>query len=137
MEADQHEEHSRRYPIPRVKPDRSGRIAAETLNFFAIHPGPHTAREVLKDPAVGSRPLADRGEKGIRMNLLHYARQGLLSRERTGREYRYELTKSGGKRLIYLWDRLGLTDPSRATTLEAREEMKRRLMIVDSLLEER
>lgn len=131
------EKKRRRYPIPRVKPDRSGRIAAETLQYFVAHPGPHTATEVLRDRVVGKRPLADGGEKGIRMNLLHYSRQGLLRRERKGREYRYQITKSGENRLIFLWDRMGLTDPSKAASIEAREEMRRRLAIVDSILAER
>ena len=125
----------RRYPFPWVKPDRSGMVATQTLEYFVHHPTSHTASELLRDPVLGNMLAADGGDKAIRMRLLHYTRQGLLAREWESGEYRYRITRSGENRLIFLWDQAGLLDPEKADSEAAKEQMKLRLKTQDSILE--
>lgn len=128
------EKTERRYPFPYVKPDRSGRVAARTLEYFVSHPASHTATELLRDPVLGNMLAKDGGDKALRVRLLRYTRQGLFSREWESGEYQYRITRSGEKRLIYLWERIGLLDPAKADSEAARAEMDLRLQTVESIL---
>lgn len=129
------EKTERRYPFPWVKPDKSGRVAAQTLEYFVHHPTSHTATELLTNPVLGNMLARDRGDRALRIRLLRYARQGLLSRWWVSGEYRYKITRSGENRLIYFWERAGLLDPEKADSEAAREQMKLRLKTQDSILE--
>lgn len=128
------EKTERRYSFPYVKPDRSGRIKAQTLEYFVNHPSSHTATELLGDPVLGNKLARDRGDKALRIRLLRYARQGLLRREWDSGEYQYSITSSGEKRLIHLWERVGLLDSAKADSEAARAEMDLRLQTVESIL---
>ncbi len=124
----------RRYSFPYAKPDRSGKVAARTLEYFAIHPSSHTATDLLRDPVLGNMLAKDRGDKALRVRLLRYTRQGLFTRKWESGEYQYSITRSGEKRLIHLWERVGLLDPANAVSQPEKAEMDLRLQIVDSIL---
>jgi hypothetical protein len=124
----------RRYPFPYVKPDRSGRVAAQTLEYFVHDPTSHAVTELLRDPILGNMLAKDSGDKALRVRLLRYTRQGLLSRKWESGEYRYKITRPGENRLIYLWERAGLLDPEKADSQAAKEEMKLRLKTRLSIL---
>jgi hypothetical protein len=128
------EKTERRYPFPYVKSDRSGRVAAQTLEYFVQHPTSHAVTELLRDPILGNMLAKDRGDKALRVRLLRYTRQGLLSREWESGEYRYKITRPGENRLIHLWGRAGLLDPEKADSQAAKEEMKLRLETQLSIL---
>jgi len=128
------EKTERRYPFPSIEPDRSGKVAALTLEYFVSHPASHTATELTEDPTLGNTLARDMGDKALMVRLLRYSRQGLLRRKREGGQYRYEITRRGEKRMIYLWERSGLLDPANVDSDAAREEMKLRLELVKSIL---
>ena len=72
----------------------------------------YNERKILILEAMAELPEADANEiceilgdatlPTIAMALLHYHRQGLLTREKRGGFYRYRLTTKGYERLIYL-----------------------------------
>lgn len=122
------------YPFPHVKPDRSGRVKMETLQYFDSHPGGRSATEMLRDPVLGAKVAGDGGDRALRMRLLRYSRDNLLRRRRKGGEYWYEITPSGEKRLIYLWEKNGQLSPDNATSLAAIDEMELKLARAKSIL---
>ena len=128
------EKTERRYPFPNFEPDRSGEVAALTLEYFVTHPTSHTATELTKDPVLGNTLARDQGDRALRVRLLRYSRQGLLRRKRERGQYHYEVTRRGENRLIHLWERAELLDPAKADSEAAREEMKARLELVKSIL---
>jgi len=100
-------------------------------------PGGHAAKELLADPALGVLYSQVPGNRAIQIRLLRYSRSDLLKKSKSSREYIYEITMTGKKRLIFLWERLGDLDPARATTEKQKGEVKEKLETVERLLTER
>ena len=126
---------NRGYPFSNTKPDRSGKVKMETLEYFHSHPGGHSATDMLEDPVIGAKPTNDGGNTALRIRLMRYTRQGLLKRIWDMGEYRYDISEIGEKRLIHLWEHQGLLNPEGAHTLKEIDSAITRLEDVRSILE--
>lgn len=124
---------SRRYPVLLEPIDRTGRVKADTLEFFVRKSEPCTAKELYKDSYL-TPPLRN-GGRSVEIRLLKYCRMGLLLRERNGRAYRYSITTEGETRLMYLWERLGYLTPDPAEGEDGVAAVKQRLTTCIKLVE--
>lgn len=106
-----------------------------TLAYFAVTPGPLTAKQIGKSPLASTVDSIVAGPKCAPMRLLRYARQGLLVRKRRGREYEYEITTRGEERLLHLWRTKGLLDVGKANSEREKKALEVRLKIERYLLE--
>jgi len=68
-----------------VNLDRSGRVKADTLEFFATKPGWHSPSDLRVDPVLGAIYPRFPDNKSIQMRLMRYSRLGILKR-RKGRQ---------------------------------------------------
>jgi hypothetical protein len=116
--------------------DRSGRVKADTLWYFYSTPGQHASRDLLLSPALGALYSQFLENRSIQMRLLRYCKLGILSRERVGRGYLYSITETGKKRLVYLWEKLGDLDQTKAVTEPERKAIEARRKIAASILSE-
>ncbi len=101
------------YRVPWVRPDTSGRVKVNTLEFFVFHEGWYSARALMKDPSLADIYSADPNSRAIQMRLARYAHDGLLMRRWQSGEYAYAITGKGEDRVRYLWKKLGYTDTNR------------------------
>jgi hypothetical protein len=101
---------AKRPSVPLVNLDRSGRVKADTLEFFATKPGWHSPSDLRVDPVLGAIYPRFPDNKSIQMRLMRYSRLGILKRRRAGRKYFYSITQAGKKRLVYFWEKLGYLD---------------------------
>jgi hypothetical protein len=132
----QSESKARRPSVPLVNLDRSGRVKADTLEFFATKPGWHSPSDLQLDPLLGAIYSRFPDNKSIQMRLLRYCRLGILKRKRVGRRYLYSITRVGKKRLVYLWEKLGYLNQANATTEKEGNLFDARREVVISILSE-
>jgi hypothetical protein len=119
-----------------VNLDRSGRVKADTLEFFATKPGWHSPSDLRVDPVLGAIYPRFPDNKSIQMRLMRYSRLGILKRRRAGRKYFYSITQAGKKRLVYFWEKLGYLDQANATTEKERNLFDARLEVAISIVSE-
>lgn len=122
-----------RYKVPVVDIDRSGTVKAQTLSYFSTYEGWYSAKELLKHPRLGRYLSKVPDDRAIQMRLLRYSKLGILERRKVSREYQYRITTAGEKRMLYLWEKLGYLDPSRANTDLQKKLMRLRLEIATSI----
>jgi hypothetical protein len=127
---------AKRPSVPLVNLDRSGRVKADTLEFFATKPGWHSPSDLRVDPVLGAIYPRFPDNKSIQMRLMRYSRLGILKRRRAGRKYFYSITQAGKKRLVYFWEKLGYLDQANATTEKERNLFDARLEVAISIVSE-
>lgn len=127
----------RRFPVALDSP-KANEAKMLTLEFFLVFPGWHTAKELIRDPVVGSIYSADGTTRAVQMRLMRYSSMGLLERQREQGEYRYAITSKGEDRLFFLWGKYGHLDTKKeGLSAEEMDWMMGRLSIIISALERR
>lgn len=101
----------------------------QTLEYFVVTPGWHSAEEVQNDSLASRWEGAAPESRSVKMRLLRYSRMGLLAKTKVGRRWKYRVTTRGEERLLHLWRAGGLLDPHRASTSLEREEVATRLQV--------
>jgi len=107
----------------------------QTLEYFVLTPGWHSAEEVQNDSLASRWEGAAPESRSVKMRLLRYSRMGLLAKTKVGRRWEYSVTTKGEERLLHLWRAGGLLDPHKANTNLDREEIATRLEVELILLD--
>jgi hypothetical protein len=116
--------------------DRSGRVKADTLEFFLINPGCHSVKTLNSDPIL-CNPYTPEVDSYLQMRLLRYTRDGLLKRQKVSRRYKYIITERGEDRLFYLWKKLGYLNTDENLSQEEKMHVSDRLNMKISVLKAR
>lgn len=122
------EDVERKYPFPSytVEPNEA---KLQTLEYFVVTPGWHSAEEVRNDSLASGWEGAAPESRSVKMRLMRYSRMGLLAKMKKGRRFDYRVTTRGQERLLHLWRARGLLDPHRVNTNLEREEILTRLEV--------
>jgi hypothetical protein len=128
------EDIERKYPFPSytVEPNEA---KLQTLEYFVLTPGWHSAEEVRNDSLASGWESAAPESRSVKMRLLRYSRMGLLAKMKVGRKWEYSVTTRGEERLLHLWRAGGLLDPHKTNTNLEREEIATRLEVEQIVLD--